>query len=218
MSRSPQVLLLLSLTFAVRAAAADPETQHAFDVTLPLKPNLDLILHTRLRTQPGGLGFYQVRAGPIFSWKASGRLALLAGYYHARQEGEADRGFIAGHRLFGGAEVAVASNRRLALDQRALAERFLPGAGPDFNRYRLRNRLSVNAPLSPYASQEFFLDARGWRSVRHSAGVRWSPLRGVQFDLGYLYEHRRPDAGGNRHLWLTSLHFKKPSRRTDPDL
>jgi len=127
----------------VQAAAADLETQHAVDVTLPLKPKLELILHSRIRTQPGGLGLYQVRAGPIFSWKASGRVALLVGYYYAQQERKADRDFIAGHRLFSGAEVAVAGNRRLAFDQRALVERLLSDATPDFNRYRFRSRLSA---------------------------------------------------------------------------
>jgi len=39
----------------------------------------------------------------------------------------------------------------------------------------------------------------------------------VQIDLGYLFENRRPDVGRDRHVWLTSLHFKKSSRRADPD-
>jgi len=80
----------------VCATAADLETQHAIDVALPLKPKLELILHSRVRPQPGGLGFYQVRAGPIVSWNASDRIALLAGYYFAQQERKADRDFIAG--------------------------------------------------------------------------------------------------------------------------
>ena len=210
--------LLLPAAFAVHAAAADLETQHAVDVTLPLKSKLDLILHSRIRIQPGGLGLYQVRAGPIVSWNATGRMALLGGYYYAQQERKADRDFIAGHRLFSSAEVAVAGNRRLGFDQRALVERLFSVAAPDFIRYRFRSRLSVKAPVAPYTSHEFFFDAQGWRSARHSAGIRWSPVRGVQIDLGYLYEHRRLDVGGNRHIWLTSLHFKKSSRQADPDL
>ena len=65
------------LVLALSAAVAHPlhgsgvETQHAFDVTLPLKPRLEIIFHSRVRTQPGGLGFYQVRAGPALSWNVA---------------------------------------------------------------------------------------------------------------------------------------------------
>lgn len=213
----PGVLLLI-LPLPLHARAADLETQHALDITLPLTSRLELVLHSRLRTQPAALGLYQVRAGPVVSWSATPRIALLAGYYYAQQERKADRDFIAGHRVFSGAEVAVAGNRRVAFDQRGLAERFLSDAAPDFSRYRFRSRLSVKAPVAPYTGLELFFDARGWRSTRHSAGIRWSPVRRVQLDLGYLYERRRHDIGGNRHLWLTSFHFKKASRRADPEL
>jgi hypothetical protein len=124
------VALLFPAALAVHAGAADFETQHAVDVTLPLRPGLELILHSRVRTQPGGLGLCQVRAGPIVSWNASDRIALVAGHCYVQRERKADRDFIAGRRLFSGAEVAVASNRRLAFDQRALLERFLSDAAP----------------------------------------------------------------------------------------
>lgn len=213
-----RLALILPLLLAWPADAADLETQHALDVALPVKPKLELILHTRIRTQPGGLGFYQGRVGPVLNWAASRRIDLLAGYYYARQQRKADRDFVAGHRFFGGAEVAAASYRRLSFDQRALAERFQSDAAPDFSRYRFRGRFSVQAPVSPYTGHEFFLDSRGWRSTRHSAGIRWSPIPGVQIDLGYLFENRRADLGGDRHLWLTSLHFRKSPRRADPDM
>ena len=104
---------------------ADVETQHALDVTLQVRPKLELILHSRIRTQPGGLGFYQFRAGPIVSWDATPRITLLSGYYYAQQERKIDSDFIGGHRLFGGAEIAVAGTRRWAFDQRFLTERLL---------------------------------------------------------------------------------------------
>lgn len=198
--------------------AADVETQHTVDVTLPVRPKLELILHSRIRTQPGGLGFYQFRAGPIVSWDATPRITLLSGYYYAQQERKIDSDFIGGHRLFGGAELAVAKTRRWAFDQRILTERLLSDAAPDFNRYRLRSRLSAKGSVAPYTSHEFFFDAQGWRSNRHSDGIRWSPLPAVQIDLGYLYEHRRAGVGPARHMWLTSIHFKKSSRRADPEL
>jgi hypothetical protein len=160
---------------------------------------------------------YQARAGPIFSWDATPRLTLLSGYYYAQQERRIDRDFIGGHRFFGGAEFAVVEARRFSIEQRLLGERFLSDAAPDFNRYRLRSRLSAKGAVAPYTSHEFFFDAQGWRSNRHSAGVRWSPLRAVQVDLGYLYERRRHAVGPDRHMWLTSIHWKKTSRRADPD-
>jgi hypothetical protein len=209
-----------AIAFALSAAVVHPilganvETQHAFDVTLPLKPRLELVLHARARTQPGGLGFYQVRTGPSVSWDAAPRISLLGGYYYAQQERKID--FIGRHRLFGGAEVAVLNTRRLSVDQRALAERFLSDAADGFNRYRLRSRWSVKGSVAPYTSHEFFFDAQGWRSNRHSAGIRWSVLPALQIDLGYLYEHRRTGVGPHRHMWLTSIHLKKSPRLTDP--
>lgn len=197
--------------------AASAETQHAFDATFPLHPRLDLLLHSRLRTQPGGLGYYQMRAGPILSWDATKRVALLGGYYYAQQERRIDRDFIGGHRFFGGTEVTVVNKRRFSLDQRVLAERFLSDAAPDFNRYRLRSRLSAKGAVAPYTSHESFFDALGWRSNRYSVGIRWSPLPALQIDVGYFYEHRRLEVGPTRHMWLTSIHFKRTLRRADAD-
>ena len=201
-----------------RLLAAGVETQHAFDATLPLKAGLELVLHSRMRTQPGGMGFYQARAGPVLSWDAAPRFAILGGYYYARQERKIDNDFIGGHRFFGGTELIAAETRRFSLDQRLLAERFVSDATEDFNRYRLRTRVSFKATLAPYTSHEFFFDARGWRSNRHSAGIRWSVTPGIQLDMGYLYEHRRPDAGPARHMWLTSFVWKKGARPVDPKL
>jgi hypothetical protein len=96
------IVFVLSMATVCPLWAADIETQHAFDVTLPLKPRLELILHSRIRTQPGGLGFYQVRGGPVVSWDVTPRISLLSGYYYTRQERKIDNDFIGGHRLFGG--------------------------------------------------------------------------------------------------------------------
>jgi hypothetical protein len=213
-------LLVLALSAAVAHPlwGSDVETQHAFDVTLPLKPRLELIVHSRVRTQPGGLGFYQVRAGPTLSWDATGRISLLGGYYYTQQERKIDNDFIGGHRLFGGAELALMNTRRLSVDQRFVTERFFSDTADDFNRYRLRSRLSTKSSVAPYTTHEFFFDAQGWRSNRHSVGVRWSLLPALQIDLGYLYEHRRTGVGPNRHVWLTSLHWKRSPRRADPEL
>ncbi len=149
---------------------------------------------------------------------ATPRVTLLGGYYYAQQERKIDSDFIGGHRLFGGVEFTAVETRRLAFEQRLLTERLLSDAAPDFNRYRLRSRLSAKGAVAPYTSHEFFLDGQGWRSNRHCAGVRWSVMPAVQIDLGYLYEHRRTGVGPDRHMWLTSIHLKKSARRGVPDL
>ena len=149
-----RIAFIFCAAAAYSLRAADVETQHALDATLPVRPKIELILHSRIRTQPGGLGFYQFRAGPIVAWDATPRITLLIGYYYAQQERKIDSDFIGGHRLFGGAELAVAETRRWTFDQRILTERLLSDAAPDVNRYRLRNR------------------------------IRWSPLPAIQFDSG----------------------------------
>lgn len=219
-ARQPMRILALALAAAVAHPlwGSDVETQHAYDVTLPLKPRVELILHSRVRTQPGGLGFYQVRAGPTVSWDAAPRISLLGGYYYAQQERKIDNDFIGGHRLFGGAELSLMDTRKLSVDQRFLTERFLSNAADDFNRYRLRSRLSAKSSVAPYTSHELFFDAQGWRSNRHSVGVRWRFLPALQVELAYLYEHRRTGVGPNRHVWFTSVHWKKSSRGAGSEL
>lgn len=199
---------------AALVLASTFDTQHAFDYTQALNRRWDLTLHTRVRTQPyHGLGLYQVRVGPIASWRATSRLSLLGGYYFARQQRRADDDFIGGHRLFGGADFTVVRNRHLAADLRGIAERFLSDAAPDFSRYRFRSRLSGRTRVAPTASYEVFLDRRGWRGDRYTGGVRWNVRSGIQVEVGYLYEHRRPDVGPHRHILTTSLQFRRANRR-----
>lgn len=73
------LLAVLALPGAARACA-QTETQHAFDGSIKLTRRLDVVLHARVRTQPGLLGFYQGRLGPIFEYSANGRVTLIAGY------------------------------------------------------------------------------------------------------------------------------------------
>ena len=152
------IAFVLSAAAVYPLWAADVETQHAFDVTLPLKPKLELILHSRVRTQPGGLGFYQARAGPIVSWDAAPRMTLLSGYYYARQERKIDNDFIGGHRLFGGAEIAVVETRRF-VDRSAP-----PGGALSVGRSRRLQPLQVTDPV----------ERQGFRRAVHQPRV---PLR-----------------------------------------
>ncbi len=207
------------ISFALLSlGAAEPETQHGFDCTLPLARRWEVLLHARMRTQPGGLGFYQVRGGPVFSFDVSPRLALIGGYYYTQQE-VIDRDFIGGHRYFGGAEGRLWDGRRAVLDARGLAERFDPDEARGFARYRTRLRLSAKSTFAPYASIEPFFDRQGWRAARFAAGLRWNLAGPWEVDTGYFYEERRARIGFDRHMFMTSLHFRKrPGKRGDPDL
>lgn len=212
------VLFLLVTMAGWNQGTAQTETQHAFDGTLRLNRHLDLVLHSRIRTQPTTLGFYQVRAGPILEYAVASNFDLIGGYYYARQE-NSDEDFIGGHRWFGGGEAGLWTHKKAKLDLRALAERFQLERGNDYSRYRFRLRISGRRSSAPYGSVENFLDARGWRSTRYAAGLRIGNGSPFSFDLGYFFEPRRADVGRTRQMFMTGLHWNfKTRRRADPDL
>jgi len=210
-------LALAALLAAGQEAAAQAETQHGFDAGFRLTARLDLVLHGRIRTQPGRLGLYQARGGPILEYSWNSRFRLIAGYYYAEQE-NSQKDFIGGHRWFGGAEGRVWSARPSRVDVRLLAERFELAQGRDYTRYRVRARVSGTRTAAPYGSVESFFDAQGWRSTRCAAGLRWRNGRSISFDVGYFVEPRRADIGRTRHMFLTGVHWNfGTERRPDPD-
>lgn len=199
-------------------AGAQTETQHAMDGTFGLRPKLDLVIHARIRTQPGRLGFYQIRGGPILEYRVQPGWKLIAGYYYTQQENSTED-FIGGHRGFAGAEAALWSPGAARVDMRGLAERFELAEGSDFSRYRLRVRISGKQSVAPHAGVENFLDAKGWRSTRYSAGIRAGNGSRLSFDIGYFLEPRRADVGPTRHMWMTGVHWNFGARRRgDPDM
>lgn len=199
-------------------SATDLETQHALDFSFPLAGRLDVLLHTRFRTTTNGQGLYQIRSGPVFTFDATERLSLLGGYYYSTQEAR-DNDFVAGHRMFGGAEGTLWGSRRASLELRGIYERFLPEAEPNYNRYRARTRVTLKGRWSPYLSSELFFDDVGFRSARYAGGVRWRAARAVQFDFGYFFEERAARIGFDRHMIMTSVHFRvREKGSADPDL
>jgi hypothetical protein len=192
------------------------ETQHAFDTTLSLGPRWEMMLHSRLRTEPRGDGLYQVRGGPIFEYSANNRIALLGGYYFTRQQWAGE--WSTTHRYFGGAEATAVSARRIDADVRVIAERFAPASSAGFARYRERVRVSGKGRIAPYASVEWFQDRQGFRGVRYSGGLRVRGGRGISVDAGYFFEARHLAKGGDRHMVITAFHFRRPGRRADPDI
>ncbi len=122
-----RILLFLWLASEGSQLCAQTETQHALDLSVRLRQRLDLVLHSRIRTQPGRLGFYQIRSGPILEYSAAG-VKWIGGYYYTQQE-SSEEDFIGGHRFFGGAEGRLWNVRRASGDLRMLAERFDLGRG-----------------------------------------------------------------------------------------
>lgn len=188
------------------------ETQHAFEFALPIREKLSLNLHSRIRTEPATRGYYQVRFGPVFTYRWKPQFALVSGYYFGRQQAE-DGDFVGGHRWFGGGESTLRRWSRSELDTRALLERFGPRNANDFTRYRGRLRWSARGRVAPFASQELFADRHGFRTIRLAAGLRLQLSEQVQAELGYFFEPRRREVGPYRHMWTTLLHFRQRSPR-----
>jgi hypothetical protein len=210
----------IGLLFAICAAAQQSrfETQHAHEVSFRPQERWRVIIHSRARTNPGGQGFYQFRAGPIIEYAWSPRVTVLGGYYWAWQKNVA----ATTHRPFGGLEFDLSKRKTGEVDVRFLVERFQQrgGGASGFNRYRQRVRWSSTKALAPYVSGESFFDREGWRSVRYSVGVRASVTRRVELDTGYFFEPRRPEFDRSRHMFVTSLHLRisRGGKRPDPDI
>ena len=209
--------VLAAVSVYAQSEVTYTETQHAVELDVPLTPKLDVTLHGRIRTHPGVLGVYQVRTGPVLNYAVVPRFSVLGGYYFSAQKSAEDEVW-GRHRPFGGVEITLLQTNALKLEGRSLFERFL-GSGSDFNRVRNRLRVEARGKVAPYAGGEWFADARGSRGMRYSGGVRWEAGEQFEMDIGYFYEARRPDAGHNRHMFLTSFHFRFPAeRRPDPDI
>ncbi|MBX9601694.1 MAG: DUF2490 domain-containing protein [Bryobacteraceae bacterium] len=205
-----------AVAFVSPLLAQVTETQHAAEAAFPLSRKVELTLHTRVRTQPNGLGLYQGRVGPILEIDLAPRLTAIGGYYYTVQSDQEEdiRGT---HRFFGGLKGAALETRMVEAELRSLIERF-DSSGPGFNRYRHRLRLTTPAKVAPYAGVELFHDAGGWRSTRYSGGIRWATSGRFELDFGYFFENRRNLLGPDRHMVTTSFHFRRrPGKRPDPD-
>jgi hypothetical protein len=210
--RSIRSLICLSLLSA-GVARSEIQTQHAFDSSLKTG-RFQALWHLRARTKPEGGGLFQVRTGPILEFDLNKRVTLIGGHYFTREQGE--RGWTTINRTFGGGEL-TAYDRAVEIDWRSLLERFVIPGERDYFRFRNRLRLSPPGVTAPYVAIELFLDARGVRSTRYSAGVRRTIDREFIVDIGYFFEDRRPMPGGERHMFSTSFHWRNKTRHIDPD-
>jgi hypothetical protein len=205
-------ILLLTVSWAIPIHAGEVQSQHALDTSIKAG-KWRAVLHSRARTRLESVDLYQFRVGPIVDYSLTSRVTLIGGYYFARNEREF-RLWSTTHRPFVGGAFAT-QYRRANIEARSLVERFfVPGAG-DFNRYR--QRVLLMDARGPYSSVEGFVDAAGLRSMRYGAGWRIGPKSVVSIDLGYFFETRRLIEGGNRHMFLTSIHIRRQGKRIDPD-
>jgi hypothetical protein len=198
------------------SATAETQTQHAFDTSIKIKW-FEPLWHLRLRTKPEGGGLFQIRTGPIFAFDLNDRVTLMAGAYFTREQNE-DR-WTTINRPFAGGEVMI-WGRFIEADWRSLIERFVVSNEPDYFRFRSRFRISPRQPrrsAAPYAGVEVFADVKGLQSTRYSAGLRRTFFETVHIDLGYFFEDRGPNPLGERHAFITSIHWRNKTRRIDPD-
>jgi len=197
--------------------AAESRTWHAFDVVVFGGPRLEAIAHARLRSDSVLGSLEQGRAGALARIRVRPRWTLIGGYYFGKEEDQLDqwRNF---HRPFAGLETSlVARDGGVALDTRGLVERILGGSRGDFTRYRQRLRLTTDRRIGPYLATEWFFDALGYRTSRHSAGLRWRLARRFSLEAGYLLDLRRAELGGLLHVITTQVNLDlRPADRHAP--
>lgn len=217
-SRSITTLsLLLRLFLLVPASAVDAQelwSWHSFDFALVKTRQAELTLHNRLRTRQGD--FQQGRSGAVLKLAPHPRAALIGGYYYGREEDTREE-WQTSHRLFAGAEALVYRRGAASLAYRGLVERFITGgARPAFFRFRHRTRISTNHRISPYASGEWFWDARGYLAARYQGGLRWRVSKWASVEAGYMYDARSPSLGPVRHGLVTLLQLEPRREQRRP--
>lgn len=201
-SRLTIVMLLASGTLA----AQEVWSWHSVDFTLLKARGVEWGLHTRLRTREGEL--QQGRSGTILRFTPRSRVTWIGGYYYGREEDTREE-WQNSHRVFAGAEARLYRRGAVSVATRGLVERFATGARPSFNRFRHRIRLSTSHRIGPYASGEWFWDAKGYLAGRYQGGVRWRGAKWAAVGFGYMYDARSPHLGPSRHGLVTQL-FLRP--------
>ncbi len=208
-SRAAALILLSAGTLA----AQELWSWHAVDFQLLEARGVEWNLHTRLRTREGEL--QQSRSGTILRFTPHSRITVIGGYYYGRDE-DTHEEWHNSHRVFSGAEVPVYRNGAVSVAARGLVERFVTSARPSFTRFRHRLRLSTDSRVGPYASGEWFWDAKGYLAGRYSGGLRWRGSSWASIEFGYIYDARSPQLGPPRHGVVTQLLLER--RRERPPL
>ena len=179
---------------------------HVIDQPFRLGEKVDLMIHQRTRTRSDALD--QVRAGPIFRFKVNPTTTVYSGYYFQPVQ-PADDLWVKGHRLFTGVETTRSISPGLGWVGRIAAERHMRTGRPAYNRYRSYFRLLIGrGPVAPYLQNELLAVRHGFHSTRNGGGLRLRLAPHLGAELGFTYDNRQQEWGGDRAALVTALRYQ----------
>ena len=150
----------------------------------------------------------QMRAGPIFRFKVTPKWTWYTGYYF--QPGQpADDLWIKGHRVFSGIETARSFSPAVSWTGRVAFERHIGTGRPDYNRYRSYFRTVFgHGSVTPYLQSEVIAVRHGFHSSRNGGGLRFRLSNRMGAEVGFLYDFRQTEWGGDRAALVTGLRYQ----------
>lgn len=207
-------MLLQGLAAALLLAADLPPTAESwtdFTGTIWRNQRTEVNGNIQLRTYPSILEPYRLRTGPIVEHRLHPKFSLIGGMYFQHLElGTGDNGkWYNMTRWFGGGSYPVWHSRTVQIDGRTLAERFIGGAAPDWNRYRTRVLVNFNRRVAPYVGNELFAINSGLHTNRTQGGIRWRLNNEMTLLTGYLFEYRGWVNLPGRHAVVLSVIYRR---------
>jgi hypothetical protein len=204
------VLLAIAAVFRpLPAAASDLQTWHAFETSFGLASGWEINLHGRFQTQDYLRGFLSTRAGILLDGDLNSRFAASLAYFSEYVDNNG--GWEPRQRIRAGGNVLLYENNSgLKIEVRSLVERFLqPGA----DEIRYRNLLQAGVGRWSFGIEGFVTDGVFFSEQRYSVERRFD-VGGVVLRLGYLYNARKQQFGGDRHVIQTTVNFGRVCRRS----
>ena len=204
----PLLLLLLTAVVPAATASSDPlESWHTFELPfLNFGSRVTSIVHTQFRDRSQFSQIHLSRFGPIFRVRVSPRVNLIAGYWLTEQRQVEVNRWDNTHRSFAGAETFIPLGRG-QFQGRGLFEHFFGGPRPPDYRTRWQGiyRRAVGRGLVAGLGTEAFTDHAGFLAHRLITSVLFPVHPRWVVEAGYMFDPRRVDAGGGRHILTTPL-------------
>ena len=184
-------------------SAADFGSLHQFNGAINTSDNVQILLHSRYRTDNHLSNFAQFRFGPVVNWTLTPKVQVQAGAYYLRQD--AGQGTVTQYRPWAGVQLRVLDKPVWKVDWRNLLERHFVEAAPNFTRFRTRGMVTyTRGSLQPYASAES-LFYQGSAVERFGTGMNFLWRGNI---LGVGYEYRGNVSGPGIHLVTTIIQFR----------